>query len=146
MGLWQIEPDTHRDVYQNFLEYREGLYDQVMGLSASGQTFQENLTICSMVRPYAGSAIIERLRPCLMRVTLRAEPAIGNATTIRRWALDPRGITLPKSKKRSAPATPKPRDPNWKMRRALGHKVEPDPKAYKRREKHTKPLAEDEPK
>jgi len=25
----------------------------------------------------------------------------------------------------------------------LGHKVEPDPKAYKRREKHTKPLAED---
>ena len=44
MGLWQIEPDTHRDVYQNFLEYREGLYDQVMGLSASGQTFQENLT------------------------------------------------------------------------------------------------------
>ena len=52
---------------------------------------------------------------------------------------------MPKSKKRSAPATPKPRDPSWKMRRALGHKVEPDPKAYKHREKHTKPLAEDEP-
>jgi hypothetical protein len=42
-GLWQIEPDTHRDVYENFLEYREGLYDQVMGLSAPGQTFEENL-------------------------------------------------------------------------------------------------------
>ena len=52
---------------------------------------------------------------------------------------------MPKSKKRSAIATPKPRDPSWKMRRALGHKVERDPKAYKRREKHTKPLAEDEP-
>ena len=35
--------------------------------------------------------------------------------------------------------------PSCKMRRALGHKVEPDPKAYKRREKHTKPLAKDEP-
>ena len=52
---------------------------------------------------------------------------------------------MPKSKKRSAPATPKLRDPSWKMRHALGHKVEPDPKAYRRREKHTKPLAEDEP-
>tara|TARA_A100001388_G_C28353027_1_gene304264 strand:+ start:196 stop:435 length:240 start_codon:yes stop_codon:yes gene_type:complete len=72
-------------------------------------------------------------------------PAIGNASTTRRGALEPRGSTLPKSKKRSAIATPKPRDPSWKMRHALGHKVEPDPKAYKRREKHTKPLAEDEP-
>ena len=44
LGLWQIEPDTHRDVYDNFLEYREGLYDQVMSLSAPGQTFEENLT------------------------------------------------------------------------------------------------------
>jgi len=31
------------------------------------------------------------------------------------------------------------------MRHALGHKVEADPKAYKRREKHTKPLDEDAP-
>ena len=44
LGLWQIEPDTHRDVYDNFLEYREGLYDQVLSLSAPGQTFEENLT------------------------------------------------------------------------------------------------------
>ena len=44
LGLWQIEPDTHRDVYDNFLEYREGLYDQFLGLSAPGQTFEENLT------------------------------------------------------------------------------------------------------
>ena len=43
-GLWQIEPDTHRDVYQNVLEYRESFYDQVMSLSAPGQTFEENLT------------------------------------------------------------------------------------------------------
>ena len=44
MGLWQIEPDTYRDFYDNFLEYRERLYDQVMGLSAPGQTFEENRT------------------------------------------------------------------------------------------------------
>ena len=44
LGLWQIEPDAHRDVYRNFLEYREGVYDQVMSLSAPGQTFEENLT------------------------------------------------------------------------------------------------------
>ncbi len=52
---------------------------------------------------------------------------------------------MPKSKKRSEAATTKPRDPSWKMRRALGHKVEPDPKAYKRREKHIKPLDKDDP-
>ena len=52
---------------------------------------------------------------------------------------------MPKSKKRSAIATPKPRDPSWKMRRASGHKVEPDPKAYKRQEKHKKLLVENEP-
>ena len=75
-----------------------------------------------------------------MRVTSRGKPAIGNATITRRWALELRGSTLAKSKKRSAPATPKPRDPSWKMRHALGHKVEPAPKAYKRRHKHTKPL------
>ena len=51
---------------------------------------------------------------------------------------------MSKSKKRPAPATPKPRDPTWKMRHALGHKVEPNPKAYKRGDKHTKPLVEDE--
>ena len=52
---------------------------------------------------------------------------------------------MPKSKKRAEAATTKPRDPSWKMRRALGHKVEPDPKAYKRREKHIKPLDKDDP-
>ena len=44
LGLWQIEPDNHREGYENFLEYREGLYDQVLSLSAPGQTFEENLT------------------------------------------------------------------------------------------------------
>ena len=32
--------------------------------------------------------------------------ATGSDTTTRRWALEPRGSTLPKSKKRSAIATP----------------------------------------
>ena len=74
LGLWQIEPDTHRDVYDNFLEYRQGLYDQVLSLSAPGQTFEENLTSNMQYVPlYAGSATTERLRPCLMRVTLRGQ-------------------------------------------------------------------------
>ena len=78
-----------------------------------------------------------------MRATLRGKRHFGNATTTRRWALEPRESTLPESKKRSAPVTPNPRDPTWKMRHALDHKVEPDPKAYNRHEKHAKQLIED---
>ena len=44
LGLWQIEPDTHTDVYDNFLEYRDELQEIIMSLSAPGQTFEENLT------------------------------------------------------------------------------------------------------
>ena len=32
--------------------------------------------------------------------------------------------------------TPKKRDPSWRTRHALGHKVEPNPKAYTRKRKH----------
>lgn len=71
-----------------------------------------------------GFAITERLRLCLMGVTLKARPAIGNATTTLRWALEPRGNTLPKSTKHSEAVRPKSRDPSWKIRHALGHKVE----------------------
>ena len=35
-------------------------------------------------------------------------------------------------------ASPKQRDPSWRMRRALGHKVETNPKAYTRKRKHPK--------
>ena len=35
-------------------------------------------------------------------------------------------------------ASPKQRDPSWRMRRALGHKVETNPKAYIRKRKHFK--------
>ena len=37
---------------------------------------------------------------------------------------------------------PKQRDPSWKLRHALGHKVEPNLKAYTRKPKHPK---EDDP-
>ena len=37
---------------------------------------------------------------------------------------------------------PKQRDPSWRMRHALGHKVEIDPNAYTRKLKHPK---EDDP-
>ena len=52
---------------------------------------------------------------------------------------------MPKLKKRPLPASLKARDPSWKMWHELGHKVEPEPKTYKRREKHTRPFAQDEP-
>ena len=32
--------------------------------------------------------------------------------------------------------TPKQRDPSWKLHHALGHKVEPNLKAYTRKRKH----------
>ena len=35
-------------------------------------------------------------------------------------------------------ASPKQRDPSWRMRRALDHKVETNPKAYTRKRKHPK--------
>ena len=35
-------------------------------------------------------------------------------------------------------ASPKQRDPSWRIRRALGDKVETNPKAYTRRRKHPK--------
>ena len=38
-----------------------------------------------------------------------------------------------KPRKRTAP---KPRDPSWQLRHALGHKVEGNPKAYTRKLKH----------
>ena len=44
-----------------------------------------------------------------------------------------------KPRKRSVP---KQRDPSWRMRDALGHKVEANPKAYTRKLKHPK---EDDP-
>ena len=43
------------------------------------------------------------------------------------------------SKKRKAV---KQRDPSWQLRHALGHKVEPNPKAYTRKRKHPE---EDDP-
>ena len=70
MGLWQIEPDTYRDFYDNFLEYRERLYDQVMGLSAPGQTFEENRTS----NMWYGAAIC---RLCYYRAP-EALPHVGN--------------------------------------------------------------------
>ena len=42
---------------------------------------------------------------------------------------------LKKLRKRT---TPKQRDPSWKLRHALGHKVEASPKAYTRKPKHPK--------
>ena len=40
------------------------------------------------------------------------------------------------TKKPRKRTTPKKRDPSWQLRHALGHKVEPNPKAYTRKRKY----------
>ena len=40
--------------------------------------------------------------------------------------------------------TPKQRDPSWRTRHALGHKVEPNPKAYTRKLKHPEEIEDPE--
>ena len=40
--------------------------------------------------------------------------------------------------------TPKKRDPSWQLRHALGHKVEPNPKAYTRKLKHPEEIDDPE--
>ena len=45
-----------------------------------------------------------------------------------------------KPRKRSAP---KQRDPSWRTRHALGHKVEIDPKAYTRKRKHPEDIKDE---
>ena len=47
-----------------------------------------------------------------------------------------------KPRKRSVP---KQRDPSWRMRDALGHKVEANPKAYTRKLKHPEEIDDIEP-
>ena len=43
LGLWQIEPATHDDLYTNFLNYRPGLGSKLMELRAPGLSMGENL-------------------------------------------------------------------------------------------------------
>ncbi|RLA60692.1 MAG: hypothetical protein DRQ89_12470 [Epsilonproteobacteria bacterium] len=31
LGIYQMEPNTHADIWRNYLEYREGLHDRVVG-------------------------------------------------------------------------------------------------------------------
>jgi len=40
--------------------------------------------------------------------------------------------------------TPKQRDPSWQLRHALGHKVEPNLKAYVRKPKHPEDIEDPE--
>ena len=43
MGLWQVEPATHDDLYTNFLNYRPELDSKLMELRAAGLSLDENL-------------------------------------------------------------------------------------------------------
>ena len=43
MGLWQVEPATHDDLYTNFLNYRPELGSKLMELRAAGLSLDENL-------------------------------------------------------------------------------------------------------
>ena len=43
LGLWQVEPATHDDLYTNFLNYRPELGSQLMELRAPNLSMDENL-------------------------------------------------------------------------------------------------------
>ena len=44
MGLWQVEPATHDDLYTNFLNYRPELGSKLMQLRAPNLSMDENLS------------------------------------------------------------------------------------------------------
>ena len=44
LGLWQVEPATHDDLYTNFLNYRPELGSRLMELRAPNLSIGENLT------------------------------------------------------------------------------------------------------
>ena len=43
LGLWQVEPATHDDLYTNFLNYRPELGSKLIELRAAGLSLDENL-------------------------------------------------------------------------------------------------------
>ena len=43
LGLWQVEPATHDDLYTNFLNYRPELGGKLIELRAAGLSLDENL-------------------------------------------------------------------------------------------------------
>ena len=43
MGLWQVEPATHDDLYTNFLNFRPELGSKLIELRAAGLSLNENL-------------------------------------------------------------------------------------------------------
>lgn len=43
LGLWQMEPETHDDIWSNFLRFRQGLREKVCGLVAAWPLGPEQL-------------------------------------------------------------------------------------------------------
>ena len=43
LGLWQVEPATHDDLYANYLSYRQELSARLMELRAPALSMEENL-------------------------------------------------------------------------------------------------------
>ena len=70
LGLWQVEPATHDDLYTNFLNYRPELGSKLMELRAAGLSLDENLAANLMY----GAAVC---RLCYYRKP-DALPAAGN--------------------------------------------------------------------
>ena len=56
MGLRQVEPATHDDLYTNFLNYRPELGSKLMELRAAGLSLDENLATNLMY----GAAVCRR--------------------------------------------------------------------------------------
>ena len=51
LGLWQVEPATHDDLYTNFLNYRPELGSKLMELRAPNLSMGENLATNLMYGP-----------------------------------------------------------------------------------------------
>ncbi len=59
LGVWQIEPATHKDVYKNYLLYRPELRKLVKGLSSCNTVqYSDNDLICNLKYACAIARII----------------------------------------------------------------------------------------
>ena len=85
LGLWQIEPATHDDLYTNFLNFRPELGSKLIELRAAGLSLDENLATNLMYGAAVCRLCYYRKRPILYPrlVTSRGKPASGKSITIR---------------------------------------------------------------
>ena len=130
LGLWQVEPATHEDLYANYLNFRPEMMSSLMELRSPPLNMNENLATNLMY----GAAVY---RLCYYRKPdplpeagdVEGQGLFGRNITTRRWAKERFQNMSSRFSKLSKKRVSKPRDPSWWLRRALGHRVELNPKA-----------------